>query len=358
MDNKVVNIPLSIIRDLFDNKVYSKSDALLDILSMADENGEFYSTTRKLTERWNWSNTKVDLFLKKLDEKDILTSQKRHKNDTLFLVNTAFLGIAKDTKTSQKRHKNDAKNAHETIKTTDALRMILDAWNGLSVYGIEPISNCGISSSQKVNLISLAKMFSVNDILQTIEKIKSSDFLQGEIGYGWKITFDWFLIVKNYKKVRSGMYNDNNNRVNPIADDNDTIKEIISDVEQEEQKEDMFLQPIDSVDKFDEFWELYPKKFNYIGASMEYKYLLKTTPALSEDDLIVATRNYAESCQVLKTQEQYIKNPENWLKDSTWINYMSENYKKPKEQKKQNKFNQFQQNDYDFELLEKKLLDN
>lgn len=358
MDNKVVNIPISIIRDLLDNKVYSKSDALLDMLSMADENGEFYSTTRKLTERWNWSNTKVDMFLKKLDEKNICKTQKRHKNDTLFLINTAFLGIAKDTKTSQKRHKNDAKNAHETIKTTDALRMILDAWNGLSAYGIEAIPNCGISSSQKVNLISLAKMFSVNDILQTIEKIKSSDFLQGEVGYGWKITFDWFLIAKNYKKVRSGMYNDNNNTINLITDDNDIIENAEINIEQEGQKEDMFLQPTTSVDKFDEFWELYPKKFNYIGASMEYEYLLKTTPALSEDDLIVATRNYAESCQILKTKEQYIANPDNWLKKNYWISYMPENYKKPEGEKKQNKFNQFQQNDYDFELLEKKLLDN
>lgn len=317
MDNKVVNIPISLMRDLLDNKVYSKADALLDILSIADENGEVLISERVLMKRWGWGNTRVRNFIDYLSQHSICKAPTKQSQST------------------------------QTIKTADALRMILDAWNELSIYGIEPILNCGVSSKQKASLINLAKAYSVNDILQTIKKIKSSDFLQGEIGYGWKITFDWFLVDKNYKKVRSGMYNDNGITEN--------VKTNIGKVEQ---NGDMFLKPISTIDKFDEFWELYPKKFNYIGASMEYEYLLKTTPALQEDDLIAATRNYAEACRIQKTEEQYIANPDNWLKKSCWINYMPENYKKPKEEKKQNRFNQFQQNEYDFELLEKKLLDN
>ena len=85
---------------------------------------------------------------------------------------------------------------------------------------------------------------------------------------------------------------------------------------------------------------------------------MQTTPSLSEDDLIAAVKNYAEACRILKTNERYIKNPENWLKDSTWIDYLPENYKKPEGEEKKNKFNQFQQNDYDFEELERNLLSN
>lgn len=111
--------------------------------------------------------------------------------------------------------------------------------------------------------------------------------------------------------------------------------------------------------RFNEFCQLYPKKVtNILTVSGEYTYILHTTPSLTEDDLIAAVKNYAESCRILKTNERYIKNPENWLKDSTWISYLPENYKKPEAEKKQNMFNQFQQNDYDFEELEKKLLSN
>lgn len=111
--------------------------------------------------------------------------------------------------------------------------------------------------------------------------------------------------------------------------------------------------------RFNEFCELYPKKVNAIlAANGQYTYLLQTTPSLTEDDLIAAVKNYAEACRILKTNEWYIKNPENWLKDSTWIDYMPENYKKPEGEEKKNKFNQFQQNDYDFEELENELLGN
>lgn len=111
--------------------------------------------------------------------------------------------------------------------------------------------------------------------------------------------------------------------------------------------------------RFNEFYELYPKKVtNILSVNGEYAYLLQTTPSLTEDDLIAAVKNYAEACRIQKTNERYIKNPENWLKDSTWISYLPENYKKPEEEKKKNRFNQFQQNDYDFEELERKLLSN
>ena len=349
MDNKIVNIPISLIRDLLDNKVYSKSDALMDILSMADENGEVHISERVLMKRWGWGNTRVRNFIDYLTQQSICKAPTKQsqstQQSTSILINTGFIKSYQSTRQSSRKAPTKQSQSTQTIKTTDALRMILDAWNELSVYGIDPILNCGVSSKQKASLINLAKTYSVNDILQTIEKIKSSDFLQGDIGYGWKITFDWFLVDKNYKKVRSGMYND-------------IIKNAETNIGKVEQNGDMFLQPIPAIDKFDEFWELYPKKFNYIAANMEYEYLLKTTPALLEDDLITATRNYAESCRIQKTKEQYIANPDNWLKKSCWINYMPENYKKPEGDKQKNKFNQFQQNEYDFELLEKRLLDN
>lgn len=134
-------------------------------------------------------------------------------------------------------------------------------------------------------------------------------------------------------------------------------KEIKKD--RKEQEGETATQRILLGDRFSEFCELYPKKFsNILVVNGEYTYLLQTTPELSEDSLIAAVKNYAESCRIQKTKERFIKNPDNWMKDSTWISYLPENYKKPEGEKPKNKFNQFPQNDYDFEELEKKLLSN
>lgn len=83
--------------------------------------------------------------------------------------------------------------------------MISSAWNELSEYGIEPIPESGISSIQYQNIVTIAKKYTVEDILTAIERIKSSDFLQGKVA-DWKIDFNWFLKVKNYEKVRIGKY--------------------------------------------------------------------------------------------------------------------------------------------------------
>lgn len=129
--------------------------------------------------------------------------------------------------------------------------------------------------------------------------------------------------------------------------------------ERKENRDGWDSQSVFSESRFNEFCELYPKKVkNILTVNGEYTYLLQTTPSLSEDDLIAAVKNYAEACRILKTNERYIKNPENWLKDSTWIDYLPENYKKPEGEKSKNKFNQFPQHDYDFEELERELLNN
>lgn len=103
-----------------------------------------------------------------------------------------------------KRYRSD-----KTIKKSEAINMISSAWNELSEYGIEPIPESGISSMQYQNIVTIAKKYTVEDILTTIERVKSSDFLQGKVA-DWKIDFNWFLKMKNYEKVRIGKYDGGN----------------------------------------------------------------------------------------------------------------------------------------------------
>lgn len=110
--------------------------------------------------------------------------------------------------------------------------------------------------------------------------------------------------------------------------------------------------------RFQDFWSAYPKKVNMLNAQGEYTYVLETTAELSEDDLITAAVNYAEYCTIRYTKERYIKNPDNWLKESVWIDFMPGKYQKPKSEdrpKSNNRFNNFDQREYDFDDLERSL---
>ena len=114
------------------------------------------------------------------------------------------------------------------------------------------------------------------------------------------------------------------------------------------------------VTRFNDFFAAYPKQRNLVTAEREYCLLLFNDQDLTEQELIDAAKNYAEAVHILGREERYIKNPERFLKDGTYVDYLEKNYVKPISQGKKNgnKFNQFEQNNYDFDELEKELLSN
>lgn len=120
--------------------------------------------------------------------------------------------------------------------------------------------------------------------------------------------------------------------------------------------------PVNLSDSFEKFWNAYPKKVSRMLAEQEYVQLITDTPNLTPEQLLVAVQNYAESCSILKVKPQFIKNPSNWLRESTWIDYIAENYQKPTADtrkssgKKPDRFNNFTQRAYDYDSLEQKML--
>lgn len=210
-----VTIPTYLIEELKD-KPYSKLGAYIDILNMADENGEFYSTTRKLMNRWGWGSGKTTSFIKELEFRDIIRTQSgtqtERKRNTLFVVNTDFIEIDRNSSGTQTERKTERKRNANNEKTIEDLQTILNEWNKLSEYSIEPIPKIGISNVQYQNLKSIAEKYGIDDVLNTIQRIKISKFLQGKVT-DWKISFNWFITDKNYQKVRSGKY-DGENSIN------------------------------------------------------------------------------------------------------------------------------------------------
>lgn len=106
---------------------------------------------------------------------------------------------------------------------------------------------------------------------------------------------------------------------------------------------------------FNCFWEIYPKKVRILKAEEAYRQVLFDDSSVDEEDLKDAAANYAESVQILDTQERYILNPENFLSRGAYTDYLPGNYKKPQSGKKV-QFNQMMHGNYDFAALERQML--
>lgn len=120
-----ITIPTHLIKELPQDKLY----ALLDILSMADENGEVPICVRELMKRWGWSNTKVTGFIKKITEKDIGKTEKRQEKDTVFLVNTGLLEGVKDRKKTKNNQKTTTEKDSEQSEDTEIYKRIIEHLN-------------------------------------------------------------------------------------------------------------------------------------------------------------------------------------------------------------------------------------
>lgn len=90
---------------------------------------------------------------------------------------------------------------------TESIERVVCAWNELEKYGIKPIKKMDKTSKRYKNLNARIEENSVEEVLEAIENVKNSPFLQGKTDKGdWKITFDWLVLPNNFTKVLEGQY--------------------------------------------------------------------------------------------------------------------------------------------------------
>lgn len=170
-----------------------------------------------------------------------------------------------------------------------------------------------------------------NEIRTAIKHLKST----GEITVRTYSKFSVFTIVKYdlYQCESQAKLQSNNSQ---ITDESQTINRRITTIEEGKNIINNIYTHVQErkPERFDEFWSIYPRKQDILNAQAEYVYLLETTESLSEDDLLAAVRNYAETCRIRNTEEQYIKSPYNWLRTSSWMDYLPGVYKKPQRSQK------------------------
>lgn len=121
------------------------------------------------------------------------------------------------------------------------------------------------------------------------------------------------------------------------------------------QNRDACVRAMGELRRFEDFISAYPKDCNRHLTETVYCDLVDNGME-TEDNLVSCAENYAEACRIEGKRERYIKNAENFLKDTVFEQYLPGKYKKPAPKKQKNSFNSFPQREYDFGELEKKLL--
>ena len=151
----------------------------------------------KLIERSNRQTQKR----RKIDE------QKTHSDKDIGLDKDLELDLDLDIELDKDKEKdiNDLIVSLDTIRQTDVQR-IIDEWNTLEEFGINPVKRMTSKREQAVK--ARIRQNHMDDILEAIENIRHSSFLQGQNKEGWMITFDWFLKPGNFAKVFEGNYLD------------------------------------------------------------------------------------------------------------------------------------------------------
>lgn len=81
---------------------------------------------------------------------------------------------------------------------------VIDAWNSL---GLNPIRGVAANSTRKQLLSGRLNQDGLPAILEAIENVRGSAFLNGQNDRGFSATFDWFLKPSNFHKVLDGNYN-------------------------------------------------------------------------------------------------------------------------------------------------------
>ena len=85
----------------------------------------------------------------------------------------------------------------------------IEAWNDL---GLRPVKKLSPSSKRYQNLVERIEESGIDDVLQAIQKIRDSSYLQGKTEGGRMIELEWFVDPDNFSKVLEGDYDDSGQR--------------------------------------------------------------------------------------------------------------------------------------------------
>ena len=156
----------------------------------------------------NYSEEKQQLILKK--------NGAYSKPDTACIQNVSSsetqVRLGKDSKGKDSTGYISNTNVLDCPAETGRFTEIVESWNSLSVYGIAQVKRIVDGSVRAKQLKARISQYGEDAIIEAIDRIRRSKFLQGDNNRGWIITFDWFIKPSNFAKVYEGNYDNGNHK--------------------------------------------------------------------------------------------------------------------------------------------------
>lgn len=193
-------VEASIRRGMFDREKYDKYHVLT---SRGIQKRYFEAVNRRkvLEVDENILLVNVALFCPNVDI--------RAKNVNIFSENANISKQSKveESRVKQSKGKESNSSSNDDVRPSAAGRgaekAVVDAWNSL---GLNPIRSVTPGSTRKQLLSGRINQFGVPAILEAIENVRKSPFLNGQGNRGFTATFDWFIKPSNFQKVLEGFY--------------------------------------------------------------------------------------------------------------------------------------------------------
>lgn len=103
---------------------------------------------------------------------------------------------------------------------------VINAWNSL---GLNPIRGIAANSTRQKLLSGRLNQDGLSAVLEAVENVRSSSFLNGQNKTGFSATFDWFVKPSNFQKVLDGNYSDRRGVPDQPTSTADRLSQMIKD---------------------------------------------------------------------------------------------------------------------------------
>lgn len=178
----------------------------------------------ELTEYSN--NTKEEIKAKETEERKDETENTKCQNDTDQMTKCHEPNDKLTSYQMTKCHNKDSSidntsinnnilnNIHVKNEFSQSCDKIKNKWIKIAYEFDLSGKRLKIADKRKRAINNLLKEYSLQEMLQAMGKIRTSNFLQGNNKTGWQISFDWFINKSNFLKVLEGNYDDKANSNN------------------------------------------------------------------------------------------------------------------------------------------------
>lgn len=137
---------------------------------------------------------------------DLEKEQQKNSKGTAKEQRRDSTGTAKGHKQEGKKERRKEYIDTDVSIMQHSISAIINTWNQLEPYGIKMIYRINQGSKRYTSLTKLINQFGEEKVIDGIDKVKVSEFLQGKTDARFSLNFDWFINPDNFEKILDGKY--------------------------------------------------------------------------------------------------------------------------------------------------------